>query len=149
DVTLAPDGTMYVADFYNRIIGHYEVPLDHPGRDRQRARIWRVVYSGVDAKKVAPAAIPDLSTADLKTLIDCLAKPNLTLRMLAADQIADRIGFRASTALEIAFEKPVNVDQKVHALWLMQRLKSLDDPLIAGAARDREAIVRVHAMRIL
>ncbi len=25
-----PDGALYVADFYNRIIRHYEVPLDHP-----------------------------------------------------------------------------------------------------------------------
>ena len=34
DLRLGPDGAIYVADFYNRIIGHYEVPLDHPGRDR-------------------------------------------------------------------------------------------------------------------
>ena len=33
DLQLGPDGALYVADFYNRIIGHYEVPLDHPGRD--------------------------------------------------------------------------------------------------------------------
>src|SRR5204863_999494 len=90
DVKLGPDGAMYIADFYNRIIGHYEVPLDHPGRDRQRARIWRVIYRGAGAKD--PQPMPDLSTADVKTLVDCLAKSNITLRMLAADQIADRIG---------------------------------------------------------
>ena len=44
-VKLGPDGALYVADFYNRIIGHYEVPLDHPGRDHERGRIWRIVYS--------------------------------------------------------------------------------------------------------
>ena len=147
-VKLGPDGAMYVADFYNRIIGHYEVPLDHPGRDRQRARIWRIVYRGIDGKQ-NPARVPDLSVADVKTLIECLAKPNLTLRMLAADQIADRIGPTAATALQIAIDKPVNADQKVHCLWLLHRLNSLDDPLIAAASRDKETIVRVHAMRIL
>ena len=46
DLQLGPDGAIYVADFYNRIIGHYEVPLSHPGRDRERGRIWRIVYRG-------------------------------------------------------------------------------------------------------
>ena len=46
DLELGPDGALYVADFYNRIIGHYEVPLTHPGRDRERGRIWRIVYRG-------------------------------------------------------------------------------------------------------
>jgi len=32
DIKLGPDGCLYFADFYNRIIGHYEVALDHPGR---------------------------------------------------------------------------------------------------------------------
>src|SRR3546814_11596901 len=41
DIKLGPDGALYVADFYNRIIGHYEVSLDHPGRDEVRGRIWR------------------------------------------------------------------------------------------------------------
>src|SRR5262249_46110737 len=39
DIKLGPDGALYIADFYNRIIGHYEVPLDHPGRDRTSGRI--------------------------------------------------------------------------------------------------------------
>ncbi|MGZ5567450.1 MAG: PVC-type heme-binding CxxCH protein, partial [Limisphaerales bacterium] len=51
NIEFGPDGAMYVADFYNRIIGHYEVPLDHPGRDRERGRIWRIVYTGAGAKK--------------------------------------------------------------------------------------------------
>ncbi len=46
DIQLGPDGALYIADFYNRIIGHYEVPLTHPDRDRERGRIWRIVYRG-------------------------------------------------------------------------------------------------------
>ena len=30
DVKLGPDGALYIADFYNPIIGHYEVPLTDP-----------------------------------------------------------------------------------------------------------------------
>ena len=50
DLELGPDGALYVADFYNRIIGHYEVPLTHPGRDRERGRIWRIVYRGTQGQ---------------------------------------------------------------------------------------------------
>jgi glucose/arabinose dehydrogenase len=46
DLQIAPDGSLLVADFYNRIIGHDEVPLTHEGRDRHRGRIWRIFASG-------------------------------------------------------------------------------------------------------
>lgn len=52
DLRVGPDNALYVADFYNRIIGHYEVPLPHPGRDKERGRIWRIVKK--DAPKSAP-----------------------------------------------------------------------------------------------
>lgn len=42
DLQIGPDGALYVADFYNKIIGHYEVPLEHPDRDRTSGRIWRI-----------------------------------------------------------------------------------------------------------
>ncbi len=44
DLRFGPDGCLYVADFYNRVIGHYEVPLDHPARDRTSGRIFRIRY---------------------------------------------------------------------------------------------------------
>ena len=51
DLQVGPDGALYIADFYNKIIGHVEVPLNHPGRDRVRGRIWRVVYKGDGARQ--------------------------------------------------------------------------------------------------
>lgn len=58
DLSIGPDGALYVADFYNRIIGHYEVPLDHPGRDRERGRIWRIVKTdGVTSPPLPPEPV--------------------------------------------------------------------------------------------
>ena len=84
DMELGPDGALYVADFYNRIIGHIEVPLDHPGRDRIRGRIWRISYQGRDT---APARAPRTSWADaaLEDLLVGLGHANLAVRMLAAN----------------------------------------------------------------
>jgi putative heme-binding domain-containing protein len=46
DLQFGPDGSLYIADFYNKIIGHYEVPLNHPDRDRTSGRIWRIRWIG-------------------------------------------------------------------------------------------------------
>lgn len=51
NLQVGPDGALYIADFYNAIIGHYEVDLNHPKRDRQRGRIWRVVFSGDENRR--------------------------------------------------------------------------------------------------
>ena len=46
DLQFGPGGCLYIADFYNKVIGHYEVPLDHPDRDRKSGRIWRLRWTG-------------------------------------------------------------------------------------------------------
>ena len=146
---LGPDGAIYVADFYNRIIGHYEVPLDHPGRDRERGRIWRIVYTGKDAAKHRSPRF-DLSTASASKLISELASPNITRRMLATDQLADRIGKPAIKPLDkILRNKSATPTQKAHSLWALDRLGGLDAWDLAAAAQDPARVLRVHAMRIL
>src|SRR6266516_2928971 len=149
DTQLGPDGALYIADFYNRIIGHYEVPLTHPGRDHTSSRIWRVVYRGADGKlNVRPQR--DLSTASAEQLVKALADPNLTFRRLATDQLVDRLGQSAVPVVRSALaSQPVNSFQTVHCLWVLQRLGGLDDKLLATAARARDRVVRIHAMRLL
>ena len=64
DLRFGPDGSLYVADFYNKVIGHYEVPLTHPGRDKARGRIWRVVKKTGARPPQAPAGpVADLRFA--------------------------------------------------------------------------------------
>jgi len=85
NVKLGPDGALYVADFYNAIIGHYEVPLGHPKRDKQRGRIWRITYKGEHHD------IQDLTNSSLNDLITALDEDNITTRMAAADQLAESV----------------------------------------------------------
>jgi putative heme-binding domain-containing protein len=77
DLQLGPDNALYIADFYNKIIGHYEVPLDHPGRDKERGRIWRIIKKGV-------AAPSQVSVNPVASLGDA----NTTRRHLALGQLA-------------------------------------------------------------
>lgn len=144
DMTMGPDGALYIADFYNRIIGHYEVPLDHPGRDRQRGRIWRITYNGKSADGT------DWSEAGLNGLLDGLNDSHLKTRLRIADRIVSEFGQQAVAPLtDIVEATDTPPIQKAHGLWILDRLDALSNEMLAEAARTDAAIVRVHAMRIL
>lgn len=89
DIKLGPDGALYVADFYNKIIGHYEVDLKHPLRDKDRGRLWRVVYKGDKAAAPKPHRA-DFTAAKDAELFEDLFHPNLTVRFLAGHQLRQR-----------------------------------------------------------
>ncbi|MGZ5543213.1 MAG: PVC-type heme-binding CxxCH protein, partial [Limisphaerales bacterium] len=157
NIEFGPDGAMYVADFYNRIIGHYEVPLDHPGRDRERGRIWRIVYTGAGAKKERLDALVstnkhrfNLSKDSVSQLIQELRDPNIRRRMMATDELVDRVGQPAiKPVAKMMTSKKSDAHQRAHGLWVLHRLSGLDDKILAAAANDSDRLVRVHAMRVL
>lgn len=95
DIKLGPDGALYVADFYNKIIGHYEVDLKHPARDKDRGRVWRIVWRGEPGASAPGASAPkmprpDWTKATDTQLLEDLVSPNMTVRMLAGNELLHR-----------------------------------------------------------
>ena len=126
DLQLGPDSALYVADFYNRIIGHYEVPLDHAGRDRDRGRIWRVVKEGF-TKKLTEC---DLSAVTVAKGIEELASGNLTRRHLTAAVLADR-GPAIWPELESAtLKEQTTHTANAHIAWLALRFGTVSVTLL-------------------
>ena len=76
DVKVGPDGAIYVADWYNPIIGHYQASFRDPRRDKQHGRIWRIT-----ARNRALAPKPNLLAASN----DELLKPGNRLHPLVID----------------------------------------------------------------
>lgn len=148
DIQIGPDGAMYIADFYNRIIGHYEVPLDHPGRDRHRGRIWRVQYTGADS--AVPSAQTNLTTAAPPELITALNDVRPPIRQHAADQIVDRVGPDAHELLHKTLPDSLLGDQNAtpQILWSLQRLGQLTGSDLQDCYRTGNLRTRVHVMRI-
>ncbi len=98
DIKLGPDGALYVSDFYNKIIGHYEVDLKHPGRDKDRGRIWRIVYTGKDGKAAKPEfARKNWTQASAEELLADFGHDNTTVRLMAANEAATRSSFKPTS----------------------------------------------------
>jgi putative heme-binding domain-containing protein len=147
DIRLGPDGALYVADFYTKIIGHYEVPLTHPLRDTKHGRIWRIVYTGKDSTGLGK--LQDYTKFDERKLFAALRDPNLTVRLTGTHLLADRdptIVGRFGAALLLASDNPW---QRVHSLWVLERQGQLTDDELTSAAKDPEQLLRVHALRVL
>ena len=153
NLQVGPDGALYIADFYNRIIGHYEVPLDHPGRDRYRGRIWRVVYTGKGVDKSVAVTAPTMvvpAQASLEQLLNLLNDGNLTVRTQATHELVDRIGETAIEPLRTLLASPKSSPRhRVHGLWALERIRPLELASIEALAHDGDRGVRVHAMKLL
>lgn len=153
DLCLGPDGAIYVADFYNRIIGHYEVDIHHPGRDRHRGRIWKISYVGSSTNE-APRA-PDLTSRSVDSLIETLQSHNLPLRMLATDRLSDVVGPAAERSVRAALEANSltsannSWQQRVHLRWVLFRWNQIHDTDLSQAFAEREPAARMHTMRML
>lgn len=148
DIKTGPDGAMYVADFYNRIIGHYEVALDNPLRDRTSGRIWKITYTGKKDHKVTP--VTDWSKATLEQLIDGLNNPIFNTRTKIADRLVDVWQQKAIEPVTKMVTADKNGDAAyIHGLWILQRLNALHDAILNAALQHSNPIARQHAFRIL
>ncbi|WP_291371064.1 PVC-type heme-binding CxxCH protein [Cyclobacterium sp.] len=144
DIKVGPDGALYIADFYNSIIGHYEVPLDHPERDRNSGRIWKITYNGQEKEVI------DWSQASMARLIEALKDRVLHTRMVATDELVDRYGKEALPAIQkIVNHKKTPSRQLVQGLWALHRLEELDGENLEKALQHPDLLVRIHAHRIL
>ena len=88
DVKIGPDGAVYVTDWYNPIIGHYQASFRHPDRDKQHGRIWRITAKGRPLVKQ-----PKLEGASPAELLDHLKSTDRFTRLQAK-----RLLFHADTA---------------------------------------------------
>jgi mono/diheme cytochrome c family protein/glucose/arabinose dehydrogenase len=63
DLEFAPDGSLYVIDWHNALIGHMQHSARDPNRDHTHGRIYRISYKGkplVKPAKIAGASVHDL-----------------------------------------------------------------------------------------
>ena len=146
-----PDGAVWVADWYNFISQHNPTPPGYsngPGnayetsmRDRQRGRIYRVVY-----RNAPPAPRVSLSKNDPAGLVRALSSDNMLWRLHAQRLLVER-GARDVVPQLVELTRNTSVDAigtsgaALHALWTLQGLGELAG-LTTDAGRAAVAALR-------
>ncbi|TDU81673.1 putative membrane-bound dehydrogenase-like protein [Prosthecobacter fusiformis] len=67
DVRFGPDGALYIADWYNPIIGHYQASFRHPNRDKGHGRIWRMTVKDKASARFTPLSA-QMKTTELQEI---------------------------------------------------------------------------------
>lgn len=132
DVAVAPDGSLFVADWYDPGVGGHQVG------DLDRGRIYRV----------APAkgnySVAPIDTSTPQGAIRALVNPNPATRYLGWMALAD-MGADAETELTKLWQDS-NARHRAQALWLLARLTS-GSSYIEQALKDTDANIRIAGIR--
>jgi putative heme-binding domain-containing protein len=145
DAKFGPDGALYIADWYNPIIGHYQASFRHPDRDKTHGRIWRVT-----AKGRALTPLPQLANATVPQLLEQLKSPDRWTRQFAKRALADKPTDQVVRALnEWSVSSSLPELALKEALGVYQSHESIAPTLVAKLARAQEPGARAYAASVI
>jgi putative membrane-bound dehydrogenase-like protein len=145
-----PDGNLYIVDMYREFI---ETPESIPEELKKDMDF----YSGTTLGRIyriapkAPqraAAKPHLSTVPSSELVSLLAHRNGWWRLTAQRLLLERQDKSVVPALRKMTSESDFAQARLHALYALEGLSSLDAALVEKTLEDPEAGVREHALRL-
>ncbi len=145
NLEFGPDGCLYVADWYNKIISHNEVSTAHPDRDKSHGRIWRIRHVSQKPRKA-----PDLIKANSEKLIRHLSSPYVLDKRAAWRQLVDRKAIDQTPALqELVADTQASKMTRIHALWTLEGLGKYNDILFEKIINGTDTDLSREAIRAL
>jgi putative membrane-bound dehydrogenase-like protein len=149
DVEFAPDGSLYIVDWHNALIGHLQHNLRDPSRDHSHGRIWRVTYK--DRPLVKPAKIDGAPISDLLELLKVYedrtrgrAKRELAQR--DSDEVIAELGKWIDS---LDKDDPEFEHQQLEALWIHQMHNRVNENLLDRVLGSKDHRARAAAVRVL
>lgn len=133
DVTVAPDGSIFVADWYDPGVGGHQMG------DQQRGRIFRIAPDGV------PYKVPEFDFSTPQGATRALMNPNLNVRARAWLKLHSW-----GSGAEEALVKLWNSDDpryRARALWLLSKIEDNGNDYIEEALTDPHPDIRITAIR--
>ncbi len=148
DMEFAPDGSLYVVDWHNVLIGHMQHNARDPYRDHVHGRIYRITYPS--RPLVQPAKIVDASIVEL---LDNLKLPEYRTRYRTRRELRAREKSEVLSDLNKWVENLDSLSERyehhlVEALWVTWGLNEVDADLVdilldANNYKARAAAARV------
>ncbi|AMV30961.1 NPCBM/NEW2 domain protein [Pirellula sp. SH-Sr6A] len=133
DVSVAPDGSLFVSDWYDPGVG------GHNMEDMERGRLFRV------APPKTPYRVPTYDFRTAEGAIEALKSPNNSARYMAFKALTG-MAQQAVPSLQSMAKDP-NPRYRARALWILARIQS-PKQIVDQAASDTDPNVRITGIRI-
>ncbi|MFT7364863.1 MAG: hypothetical protein ACI9UV_003078, partial [Algoriphagus sp.] len=148
NMEFGPDGSLYIADWYNKIVSHNEVGTTHPDRDKSHGRIWRIRHK---SQKARP--IPNFYEVKTSELVVYLKSPSIWAKRAAWHQISDRpieeTRGLAKDLIALASDNSQDEITRILALWSLEGIKHYDQDLMNSLLNSRSDNLKREAVRAL
>lgn len=135
DVCVAPDGSLFVTDWYDPGVGGHNMV------DLERGRLFRIAPPG--SKYQTPKF--DFETID--GAASALQNPNLAVRYLAWTRLHSA-GAEAEPALARLFNDSSDDRMRARALWLLGKIEGRGKHYVELAIADRSPDIRIVGIRL-
>ena len=149
EMEFAPDGSLYVVDWHNVLIGHMQHNARDPLRDHAHGRIYRITYPS--RPLVEPAKIDGASIAQL---FENLKLPEYRTRYRTRRELRGRntdevLGY-LNTWVNNLDKGDSNYDHnRLEALWVSWGLNKVDAPLLEALLKSDDHRVRAAVVRVI
>jgi len=145
----APDGSLYVVDWHNVLIGHMQHNARDPLRDHVHGRIYRITYPS--RPLVTPAKIDG---APIATLLENLKLPEYRSRYRTRDELRRRPAAEVLAALGkwtagLDAADPRREHHLLEALWVTWGFNQPDEALLNKLLKSEDYRVRAAAVRVV
>ena len=134
DVCIAPDGSLFIADWYDPGVGGHQVG------DLDRGRIFRVAPDGSTYK------IPSYSLATTGGALEALESPNLATRYMAWQKLHEQSGAVEKDLADV-FANNSNPRFRARAFWLLTKLPGKGQEYVSKALHDKDEDLRTAAFK--
>jgi putative membrane-bound dehydrogenase-like protein len=148
NMEFGPDGSLYIADWYNKIVSHNEVATTDPSRDKSHGRIWRIRHKSQKARE-----IPNFYEVETNKLVGYLKSPSLWAKRSAWHQISDRpieeTKKLADDLVLLTGDTSQDEITRILALWSLEGIKYYDKELVIVLLNSDKDNLRREAVRSL